>query len=161
LDKSSMSRMVEDNVRERDDADANEGPADGRDARDAAEIEQMQIASNLDEKAPPPATGASASRSGEAASSSTSADAPRAVAPEHRTTSRYLTKYERARLLGTRALQISMGSPTLVELQGETDPLVIATRELKEKKIPIIIRRYLPDNSYEDWSLDQLVVVDQ
>ena len=32
---------------------------------------------------------------------------------------------------------------------GETDPLQIAMRELKEKKIPMIIRRYLPDRSFE------------
>jgi len=37
-----------------------------------------------------------------------------------------MTKYERARVLGTRALQISMGAPVMVELVGETDPLMIA-----------------------------------
>jgi len=39
-----------------------------------------------------------------------------------------------------------------------TDPLLIAERELQERKIPIIIRRYLPDGSYEDWSLRDLIV---
>lgn len=43
---------------------------------------------------------------------------------------------------------------------GETDPLQIAMKELKERKIPIIIRRYLPDNSYEDWSIQELIIVD-
>jgi len=43
-----------------------------------------------------------------------------------RITARYMTKYERARVLGTRALQISMGAPVMVELVGETDPLMIA-----------------------------------
>mmetsp|Transcript_7074 Transcript_7074/g.31233 ORF Transcript_7074/g.31233 Transcript_7074/m.31233 type:complete len:129 (+) Transcript_7074:4950-5336(+) len=52
----------------------------------------------------------------------------RAVPREERTTTRYMTKYERARILGTRALQISMGAPILVELEGETDPLVIAQK---------------------------------
>jgi DNA-directed RNA polymerase I, II, and III subunit RPABC2 len=33
-------------------------------------------------------------------------------------------------------------------------------RELKEKKIPMIIRRYLPDGSFEDWSIDELVLTD-
>jgi len=61
-----------------------------------------------------------------------------------------MTKYERARILGTRALQISMNAPVMVELAGETDPLVIALKELKAGKIPIIVRRYLPDESYED-----------
>ncbi|KAI9786075.1 MAG: DNA-directed RNA polymerases I II and III subunit RPABC2 [Peltula sp. TS41687] len=64
---------------------------------------------------------------------------------DKRTTTPYMTKYERARILGTRALQISMNAPVLVDLEGETDPLQIAIKELREKKIPIIIRRYLPD----------------
>jgi len=49
----------------------------------------------------------------------------------------YLTKYERARVLGTRALQISMNAPVLVDLDGETDPLKIAEKELRERKIPL------------------------
>ncbi|KZV41044.1 hypothetical protein F511_14020 [Dorcoceras hygrometricum] len=68
-----------------------------------------------------------------------------------RKTSKYMTKYERARILGTRALQISMNAPVMVELEGETDPLEIAMKELRQRKIPFTIRRYLPDGSYEDW----------
>lgn len=75
-----------------------------------------------------------------------------------RITTRYLTKYERARVLGTRALQISMNAPVMVDLDGETDPLKIAEKELRERKIPIIIRRYLPDGSHEDWAVDELIV---
>ncbi|KAG1662893.1 DNA-directed RNA polymerases I, II, and III subunit RPABC2 [Nymphon striatum] len=75
-----------------------------------------------------------------------------------RITSPYMTKYERARVLGTRALQIAMCAPVMVELEGEIDPLQIATKELKARKIPIIIRRYLPDGSYEDWGIDELVI---
>uniref|UniRef100_H3G548 DNA-directed RNA polymerases I, II, and III subunit RPABC2 n=2 Tax=Phytophthora ramorum TaxID=164328 RepID=H3G548_PHYRM len=76
----------------------------------------------------------------------------------HRVTTRYMTKYERARVLGTRALQISMNAPVMVDIEGETDPLKIAMKELRERKIPIIIRRYLPDNSFEDWSIDELII---
>ncbi|KAL0908532.1 hypothetical protein M5K25_023028 [Dendrobium thyrsiflorum] len=192
---------------------------------------------------------------------------------EHpRKTSKYMTKYERARILGTRALQISMNAPVMVELEGETDPLElsilgkvcklysympinqegekgegfsavtrrvkkdverfsavtmrvrkdeerfsavtgegekgraelmnsidgtslevtvslawecafrrrdepslytheclhrcfvgsykIAMKELRERKIPFTIRRYLPDGSYEDWGVDELIVED-
>jgi len=75
-----------------------------------------------------------------------------------RITTRYLTKYERARILGTRALQLSMNAPPMVELEGETDPLQIAMKELRERKIPLVIRRFLPDGSYEDWSLDELII---
>jgi len=80
------------------------------------------------------------------------------TAPSERITTRYLTKFERARVLGTRALQISMNAPVMVDLDGETDPLKIAEKELRERKIPIIIRRYLPDGSHEDWSVDELIV---
>ncbi|KAI5057540.1 hypothetical protein GOP47_0027555 [Adiantum capillus-veneris] len=77
-----------------------------------------------------------------------------------RKTTRYMTKYERARVLGTRALQISMNAPVMVELEGETDPLEIAMKELRARKIPFTIRRYLPDGSFEDWGVDELIVED-
>ena len=90
--------------------------------------------------------------------------APRAASravPRHlRTTTPYMTKYERARVLGTRALQISMNAPVLVQLEGETDPLEIAGKELREKRVPFIVRRYLPDGSYEDWCIEELIVHD-
>eukprot|EP00742_Colponemidia_sp_Colp-10_P005816 GILJ01006220.1.p1 GENE.GILJ01006220.1~~GILJ01006220.1.p1 ORF type:complete len:134 (-),score=26.84 GILJ01006220.1:122-523(-) len=79
-------------------------------------------------------------------------------ARQERVTSKYMTKYERARVLGTRALQISMNAPIMVELEGETDPLQIAEKELREKKIPFTIRRYMPDGSYEDWNVDELTI---
>ncbi|GAX81187.1 hypothetical protein CEUSTIGMA_g8620.t1 [Chlamydomonas eustigma] len=77
-----------------------------------------------------------------------------------RITTRYMTKYEKARVLGTRALQISMNAPVMVQLSGETDPLDIAMKELREKKIPFTIRRYLPDGSFEDWRTDELILQD-
>eukprot|EP00658_Telonema_sp_P-2_P083737 TRINITY_DN9146_c0_g1_i5.p1 TRINITY_DN9146_c0_g1~~TRINITY_DN9146_c0_g1_i5.p1 ORF type:complete len:144 (+),score=55.07 TRINITY_DN9146_c0_g1_i5:156-587(+) len=81
-----------------------------------------------------------------------------AVDKSKRTTTSYMTKYERARILGTRALQISMGAPVMVELKGQTDPLDIANMELKKKKIPLMVRRYLPNGSYEDWGVDELII---
>ncbi|KAF8470171.1 RNA polymerase, subunit omega/K/RPB6 [Kalaharituber pfeilii] len=80
-----------------------------------------------------------------------------AVPKDKRTTTPYMTKYERARLLGTRALQISMNAPVLVDLEGETDPLQIALKELSQKKIPLVVRRFLPDGHYEDWTCDELI----
>lgn len=79
------------------------------------------------------------------------------VPNEQRTTTPYMTKYERARILGTRALQISMNAPVLVDIEGETDPLQIAIKELNQKKIPLIVRRYLPDGYYEDWTCEELL----
>ncbi|ORZ25740.1 RNA polymerase, subunit omega/K/RPB6, partial [Absidia repens] len=77
---------------------------------------------------------------------------------KEKTTTPYMTKYERARILGTRALQISLNAPVTVELDGETDPLVIAMKELREKKIPLIVRRFMPDGTYEDWNVKDLIV---
>ena len=81
-----------------------------------------------------------------------------AIPKEKRTTTPYMTKYERARILGTRALQISLNAPVLVDIEGETDSLQIAMKELAQRKIPLVIRRYLPDGSYEDWGCDELIV---
>ena len=80
------------------------------------------------------------------------------IAKDKRVTTRYMTKYERARVLGTRALQISMNAPVMVSIDGETDPLKIAGKELRARKIPMIIRRYLPDGAFEDWNLDELYI---
>ena len=42
-----------------------------------------------------------------------------------------------------------MNAPVLVGMTAETDPLQIAIRELREKKIPLVVRRYLPDGWYD------------
>ena len=70
-------------------------------------------------------------------------------------TNPYITKYEKARILGVRATQISMNSPVMVDTDGMTDPLKIAIKEFQEKKIPLIIRRCLPNGDYEDWKLSE------
>ncbi|HYB58995.1 MAG TPA: DNA-directed RNA polymerase subunit K [Candidatus Acidoferrales bacterium] len=51
-----------------------------------------------------------------------------------------LTRYERARIVGARALQISMGAPTLID-SNSTDPIDIALEELRRGVIPITIKR--------------------
>lgn len=60
------------------------------------------------------------------------------------------TKYETARIIGARALQISMGAPLLLKLSKEDldrinySPIEIAKMEFNEGVIPITIRRPLP-----------------
>ena len=44
-----------------------------------------------------------------------------------------------------------MNAPVMVELNGESDPLEIAMKELREKKIPFTVRRYLPDGRWVLW----------
>ena len=84
----------------------------------------------------------------------------KAITGQARTTTPFLTKYEKARVIGARALQISKNAPILVNPQDETDPILIAEKELREHKIPFIIRRFLPDGSYEDWAVKELKLSD-
>ena len=52
------------------------------------------------------------------------------------------TRFEKARIIGARALQISMGAPVLIEIpQDMIDPVNIATCEYDEDVIPITVRR--------------------
>jgi len=69
----------------------------------------------------------------------------------------YLTKYERARILGVRSKQIDSGATPFVKLtEGIIEGYVIAEMELKEKKIPFIIRRPMPNGGSEYWFLKDL-----
>ncbi|MHA1224667.1 MAG: DNA-directed RNA polymerase subunit K [Candidatus Heimdallarchaeaceae archaeon] len=62
-----------------------------------------------------------------------------------------LTRFERARIIGARALQLSMGAPILLDIEDldTKSPLVIAEMELRAKILPISIRREMPDRSYQ------------
>ena len=67
-----------------------------------------------------------------------------------------LNKYEKARMLGSRALQISMGAPLLVKLSDEEledigyNPIEIAKKELEAGKIPMEIKREVPKDRKKD-----------
>ena len=74
-----------------------------------------------------------------------------------RVTRPYLTKFEKTKLIGVRAQQLSFGSEAMVELDGNESIVEIAVKELKEKKIPFLIRRYLPNQKYEDWRLTDMI----
>ena len=63
-----------------------------------------------------------------------------------------MTKYESTRILGQRAKQIETGAAPLVQISDTTvDSYVIAEKELREKKIPFIIRRPIPNGGSEYW----------
>jgi len=61
-----------------------------------------------------------------------------------------MTKFERARIIGSRALQIAMGAPFMVKLEKEDlekiryNPIEIAKLELEKGLVPIAIRRRMP-----------------
>ena len=69
----------------------------------------------------------------------------------------FLTKFERARILGQRAKQINSGSKPFVEVHPDIiDGYKIAELELEQKKIPFIIRRPLTNGSSEYWKVSDL-----
>lgn len=77
---------------------------------------------------------------------------------QERITIPYLTKYERTQLISARAQQLSMGAIPTVDTQGLNNTVDIADKELKERKIPLIIRRILPNKQYEDWKIEELLI---
>jgi len=78
------------------------------------------------------------------------------IDPLHRTAS-YLTKFEKARVLGQRAKQIECGAKPFIKVpENLIEGSMIAELELKEKKIPFIIRRPLSNGTCEYWNLRDL-----
>lgn len=70
-----------------------------------------------------------------------------------------LTKYEKTRILGQRAKQINHGSKPYINVsENIIDGYLIAEMELKEKKIPFIIRRPLPNQTFEYWKIKDLEI---
>jgi len=81
------------------------------------------------------------------------------VDPIHKTLP-FLTKYEKARILGERAKQLNMGAKPLVELGPDViDGYLIALREFDEKKIPFIIKRPMPNGGCEYWKCKDLEMI--
>ena len=69
-----------------------------------------------------------------------------------------LTRFEKARRVGARALQIAMGAPILVEPpQARAGPIDISLLELDSAILPLTIRRTLPDGTYQDIPLKWLI----
>ena len=67
-----------------------------------------------------------------------------------------LTRFERARIMGARALQLSLGAPVFIEIpKNATTSLEIAMEELKQRVIPIVIKRTLPNGDYQNIPLDK------
>jgi DNA-directed RNA polymerase I, II, and III subunit RPABC2 len=72
----------------------------------------------------------------------------------------YLTKYERARVLGQRAKQISSGAKVFIRIpENIIDGYLIAELELAQKRIPFIIRRPTPGGGCEYWNLKDLELI--
>lgn len=81
------------------------------------------------------------------------------VDPLHKTLP-FITKYEKARILGERAKQLNAGAQPFVKVDDNViDGYLIALKEFEEKKIPFIIKRPLPNGGCEYWKLSDLVIL--
>jgi len=81
------------------------------------------------------------------------------IDPLHKTLP-FITKYEKAKVLGERAKQLNSGAEAFVEMSDEIiDGYLIAMAEFEQKKIPMIVRRPLPNGGSEFWRLADLEVL--
>jgi DNA-directed RNA polymerase I, II, and III subunit RPABC2 len=81
------------------------------------------------------------------------------VDPLHRTLP-FITKYEKARILGERAKQLNSGAKSFIKEDPEViDGYLIALEEFNERKIPFIIRRPLPNGGCEYWKVKDLEIL--
>ena len=87
-------------------------------------------------------------------------DANNIIVDENHQTNPFLSKYEKTKILGQRAKQINLGHPPYITVPATIiDGYLIAELELREKKIPIIIRRPLPGGRSEYWKLADLELI--
>ena len=78
------------------------------------------------------------------------------IDPLHKTDP-ILTKYEKTRILGLRTLQLDNGAAPYIQLtENIIDGYLIAEMELREKKLPFIVKRPLPNGGFEYWRLSDL-----
>lgn len=72
----------------------------------------------------------------------------------------FVTRYEKARILGERAKQLNAGARSFVEVdENVIDGYLIALKEFEEKQIPFIIKRPLPNGGCEYWKLRDLEIL--
>jgi DNA-directed RNA polymerase I, II, and III subunit RPABC2 len=66
----------------------------------------------------------------------------------------WLTRFEKARITGSRALQLSVGAPPMIKAPEITSSIMLAIAEIEHKALPISIRRILPNGMYQDIPTD-------
>lgn len=71
----------------------------------------------------------------------------------------FLTRYEKARIVGARALQLSFGAPLLIDKPIDIiDPIKLALLELKAKILPLTIKRDNPNGESQDIPINKLIL---
>lgn len=81
------------------------------------------------------------------------------ISKKEKKTIPYLSKFEKARIIGNRAQQLAYGAQPKINTENLLNIYEIATEELKQRKIPFIIRRTLPNGTHEDWRIEEFEFV--
>tara|TARA_Y100000385_G_C12875101_1_gene543275 strand:+ start:305 stop:727 length:423 start_codon:yes stop_codon:yes gene_type:complete len=77
-----------------------------------------------------------------------------------RVTQPRINRFEKAKMLGVRSEMLANGSPALINVPaGMSSTYEIAKLEYNQKKIPLIIKRRLPNKTFEYWKLEDLVLI--
>jgi len=72
-----------------------------------------------------------------------------------------MTIYEKTKVIALRAQMLANGSMSFINIpKNITSVIDIATLELKQRKIPFIIKRRIPNNTYEYWRINEMVIND-
>jgi DNA-directed RNA polymerase I, II, and III subunit RPABC2 len=70
-----------------------------------------------------------------------------------------MSTHELTKIIGIRAQQLSCGmNPMVIVSPDIMDTKFIAIQELLQKKMPLILRRFLPNDLYEDWRVEDLII---
>lgn len=69
-----------------------------------------------------------------------------------------LSRFEYAKIIGMRTEQLARGTPAYVNTKGLNDPRSIAVEELKQRKLPFMVARRLPNGKVEYWKLEDMIV---
>jgi len=73
----------------------------------------------------------------------------------------FLNQFEKTKVLSFRASQLAQGNKPYIAVHDiVSDVYTIAKMELKERKLPYLIKRPLPDGDYEYWRINDLIIFD-
>ena len=82
------------------------------------------------------------------------------VPDENHRSKPWLTQYERTKILGFRTNQIAQGAkPYILVPKHIVEASDIAKLELKERRLPFLVARIMPDGSYEFWRLSDMMIL--
>ena len=158
LDEDEFNGAISDNNDDINEAELLDEDDDEEDEEDYRRFENYSVLENLEEMHPEIR---SANMDEIKVLSKVVRDSNGKIVDPFHTTAPFLTKYEKARIIGTRAEQIERGAPSFIKdlpeqiIHGRT----IALKEFERQLIPFIIARPMPNKGIEYWKLQDLEVL--